>query len=192
MTKQEKIEQLVKDLYVSKNPNRDEWADWIYPNHVLIVADNAVELAKRYSAPIDQCRAAALLHDVADSVMKRADAGHEQKSTTMARDLLKEAGFDSEEIKTIVDDALKFHSCHDGERPATLVGKILATADALGHINTDFYTYTTHELMHGRPEEWKRTWAAKKIPRDFYEKIAFDEVREETKENFEKLTTLFA
>lgn len=192
MTKAEKLEQSVRELYEAQDPNRDEWTDWLYPNHVLVVADYATELAQRFNAPVDQCRAAALLHDIADTRTSRFDTEHEAKSLEIARDLLQDAGFSDQEIATIVDDALTLHSCRDGQRPATLVGKVLSTADALGHLNTNFYTYTTRNLMAGRPEEWKRNWAAKKIPRDYYDKIAFDEVREETKPNFEKLSALFA
>lgn len=158
----------------------------------MVVGYNAVELAKRFKAPVDQCRAAAILHDIADVRMSRFDPQHEEETLNMARKLLRGAGFNDEEIATIVDDALKFHSCHDGVKPSTLVGKILATADALGHLNTDFYTYTTQNLMPSRPEEQKRSWAAKKIPRDYYDKIAFDNVRKETKSNFDKLSALFA
>ena len=181
MSKPEVLEQLVRGLYEKQDSGRDEWADWLYPNHVLVVADNAVELAQRFDVPVDQCRAAALLHDIADVAMSRFDPNHEAESLTIARSLLRESGFSDKEIGVVVDDALKLHSCRDGQRPATLVGKILATADALGHLNTDFYTYTTQNLMPRRPEEQKRTWAAKKIPRDYYNKIAFDEVKRRNK-----------
>lgn len=192
MNRSEKLEQLVKDLYEKNDPNRDEWTNWLYPNHVLVVGDNAIKLAKRYNAPVDQCRAAAILHDIADVVTSRFDPHHEEESLNIAHRLLSNAGFNNEDIITIVDDALKFHSCRDDKKPTSHVGKILATADALGHLNTNFYTYTTQNLMPGRPEYWKRAWAAKKISRDYYDKIAFDEVRKETKSNFEKLSALFS
>jgi hypothetical protein len=191
MSRIKTLETMVEELYLAKNAGRDEWADWLYPNHVLIVGDIAVELAKKYDAQIDLCKASALLHDIADAEMSRFSPGHEEHSMAMARDLLSKAGFTAEEIVTVVDDALKFHSCKDGLTPKTLVGKVLSTADALAHLNTNFYTYTTQNLMSGRPESQKREWAIKKIPRDYYDKIAFDEVREDAKASFEKLTATF-
>jgi len=192
MHKIDKLERAVRDLYNSKNPNRDEWADWLYKNHVLIVANFAEELAHRYYAPVDQCRAAAILHDIADTKMSRFEPTHEEASLDIARDLLDDAGYSENEVSIIVDDALRFHSCRDGKKPTSLIGKILSTADALGHLNTNFYTYATEELMAGRDIDWRKNWVRKKLPRDFNEKIAFSEIREETRPNFEKLSAQFA
>jgi len=191
MTKLQKLEQAVRDLYEKRNPARADWADWLYENHVFVVADFAEELALRYNADVQLCRAAAVLHDIADTVMSRFDPTHEEESLAIARKLLAEAGYTKNEIATIADDAIRYHSCHDGKRPKTLVGDILATADALAHLTTDFYTHTTEVLMKDRPKADTQSWAAKKIPRDYHDKIAFDEVREETKPYYEKLTARF-
>lgn len=191
MTKLEKLEEAVRYLYQSRNPGRADWADWLYTNHVFVVADFAEQLAKRYEAPIDQCRAAAVLHDIADTSMSRFDPTHEEESLNIARSLLREAGFDKDEISIIVDDAIRLHSCQDGQKPNSLVGKILSTADALGHLNTNFYSYTTAHLMTNKSEAEKRSWASKKIPRDYNDKISFDDVKRETKQNYERLLALF-
>jgi HD superfamily phosphodiesterase len=182
----ERLEQLVKDLYCKKNPNRDEWADWLYKKHVLVVANNAEQLAKRFNVSIEQSRAAALLHDIADAVMAREKPNHEEISIKIAKELLGEAYFEEDAIRVIVDDALPFHGCHDGVKPKTLVGKILSTADALAHLNTDFYEFAVANSQ-DRSDDWVKQWVTKKLPRDFYDKIAFDEVREETKERYEEL-----
>lgn len=191
MSKIEKLETAVRNLYESKNPDRADWADWLYENHVFVVADIAEKLAKRYAAPIDQCRAAGMLHDIADATISRFNPGHEETSLKIARDLLENAGFDSKEIATIVDDAIRLHSCFDGHKPKSLVGNVLSTADALAHLNTNFYVYATENLMANATENKRKNWAAKKIPRDFNDKIAFDEVREETRANYKKLAARF-
>ncbi|HYH75613.1 MAG TPA: HD domain-containing protein [Candidatus Saccharimonadales bacterium] len=186
-----KLEQAVRQTYEAKDPQRAAWADWLYDTHVFTVADYAQSLAERYDVPVYMCRAAAVLHDIADASMSRFDPNHEQASMDIARQLLDAAGYDAAEIGIIVDDALKLHSCHDGQRPDTQVGKVLATADALAHLQTDFYTYATETMMDDMPIDKRRAWAAKKIRRDFNDKIAYDAIREEARPYYEKLAAHF-
>ncbi len=181
-----KLESLVEEAYLSKDPSRDEWADWIYPNHVLVVADYAEKLAERYGASIDESRSVALLHDIADSVTGRTDHKHETRSLEIAADYLRQSGFDKERIKVLVNDALRFHSCHDGNGPKSQVGKVLSTADALAHINTDFYEFVREDTS-DRPNDWFINWITEKLPRDYEKKIAFEDIREETRSRYEEL-----
>lgn len=192
MTKLEKLEALVRTAYESKSPERAEWADWLFANHVFVVADIAERLANRFGAPVDQARAAAVLHDIADATMSRFAPDHEQVSLDTARQLLEEAGFSQAEITVIVDDAIRLHSCLDGKKPKSLIGNILSTADALAHLTTNFYVYTTQNLMLDKTEPERKSWAMKKMLRDYEDKIAFEEIRNEVKPTFEKLSSLLA
>lgn len=191
MAKLEKLERSVRDMYEAKAPNRADWSDWLYAEHVFVVADYAEELAERYDAPVYMCRAAAVLHDIADATMSRFAPEHEQASLVIARKLLNDTGFTSEEVEVIVDDAIKLHSCYDGQKPKTKVGRILATADALAHLKTNFYVHATQHMMSNMSEDKRREWAAKKIPRDFNDKIAFDDIRDATRPDYEKLVSYF-
>lgn len=186
-----KLEDAVRQLYESKNTNRSDWCDWLYAEHVFVVADYTDELAKRFDAPLYMCRAAALLHDIADTEMSRFSDEHEKKSLEIARQLLAEAGYNPDEIAVIVDDAIAFHSCHNGIKPQTDVGKILATADALAHLKTTFYIDATEHMLNDMPVEKRNEWAVKKMPRDYNDKIMFDVVRKEAKPYYEKLTSHF-
>ena len=141
MTKLDKLEEAVKKLYEAKNPERDGWADWMVDNHVFLVADYATDLANRFGANTDLARAAALLHDIADCKMSRMDPGHEDESLKMARELMIQSGYTEEEISLVVDDAIRYHSCHDGKSPESIEGKILATADSMAHLKTNFYIH---------------------------------------------------
>ncbi|HSX15290.1 MAG TPA: HD domain-containing protein [Candidatus Saccharimonadales bacterium] len=143
MTRIQQLEESVRRQYAAKNPNRAEWADWLSENHVLVVANNASQLAKRFGGNEELARAAALLHDVADTVMDRFADEHEEASLEIARKTLRECGFSDADIGLVVDDAIRYHSCHDGRVPQSLEGKILATADSLAHLNTDFYIFAT-------------------------------------------------
>ncbi len=193
MSRIEELEAKVKALYEAKNKNRAHWADWLYPNHVVVVANFATELAARFGADSDLSRAAALLHDIADINMKREDKNHEQESLNIARKLLQDGGYSDDEVKIVVDDAIRFHSCHDGEKPESLAGKVLATADALAHFKTDFYVFATWSFgMKGEELANIKEWVLKKIDRDLNNKIQFDEVRDEVQAEYEQVKELYS
>ena len=191
MTRAEQVKNKVDELYKVKNPGRADWADWLYGNHVFVVADYAGQLADRFHANKELSMAIGMLHDIADAIMKREDAGHEEKSLSMARYILKESGFIEEEIRVGVDDAIRLHSCHNNDVPQSLDGKILSTADALGHLMTDFYSDSVSKMSKRSAEE-NRKWVLEKIERDINKKIFFDEVREEAKPYYEKLKIFFS
>lgn len=197
MSRTEQVKRKVDELYQARNLSRSDWADWLYAHHVFVVADYARQLAERFHADQDAAVAAAMLHDIADIAMKRDNPRHEEESMEIAKRLLHETGFTDDETTVIVDDAIRLHSCRGDEAPATLEGKILATADALAHLRTDFYRTELNDpstrMLSGRGTfEEIRQWALPKIDRDFYKKIAFDEVREETRPDYEGLKEFFS
>jgi putative nucleotidyltransferase with HDIG domain len=187
------LERKVRAMYEAKNPNRAaDWADWLYAHHVFLVADFAVEVAKQVGARADLARAAAMLHDIADVRVKRRDSHHEAESLKIARQLMKECEFSDDDIAVVVDDAIAMHNCRDGKRPASLEGKVLATADSLAHLKTDFYIHAVWALAKEMTLEEVKAWALKKIPRDYQEKIFFDDVRARVKPDFDLLMELFS
>lgn len=192
MEKLKVLEQCVKALYKEDNPNRAEWAAWLADNHVFVVADYATGLAKKYGANEELARVAALLHDIADVKMKRSDPTHEEVSLQMAREIMQEAEYSDADIKLVVDDAIRFHSCHGDERPASTEGKILATADSLAHLKTDFYVFATWALGRDSTLVEIKEWVLKKIDRDLNNKILFDDIREEVMPDYKLIKELFS
>jgi putative nucleotidyltransferase with HDIG domain len=192
MSRIEVLEVKVGELYQRRDPERSDWADWLGTNHVPMVADNASKLAQRFSANEEYCRAAALLHDIADTKMKRFDGRHEASSLQIARELLLVCEYSAREIELIVDDAVRLHSCYYGKVPQSVEGKILATADSLAHLQTDFYLFAMWAMAGGKSLEDIKAWALKKIARDYNDKILFDIVRSEVKTDYEMLTTLYS
>lgn len=191
MTKIEQLRQLVKDAYCQELASADDWAVWLYRGHVLVVAQYAVELAQKYDANVEFAEAAALLHDLADFKMKRADPSHEEESLRLAREFMEQVGYSEEEIALIVDDAIKFHSCRGDERPQSNEGLALATADALAHLKTNFYIVTAWLFGNSdRSLEIYKEWALKKLEKDFYNKISFEEERQNVRAEYEKLKDL--
>jgi len=187
------LRQKVKDMYEAKDSNRGDWADWLYEHHVFVVADRAKELAERFGADAELAQAAAMLHDVADTKMSRFEPNHEEASLQIARESLEAAGYTAEEIQLVVDDAIKLHRCRDGRLPQSKVGLVMATADALAHLTTDFYIRATQMHGHeGKSMEEIKSWVLTKSKRDFTEKIRFDEVREEARPSYEMIKTLYS
>lgn len=192
MNKIEQVRDKVRELYTNKDPNRAEWADWLYDNHVLVVAKSAQELAKKYGANEELSEVAALLHDIADVKMERANPNHEQSSLELARQIMQDAGYTDDEISLTVDDAIRYHSCYGDERPSSKEGLVLATADSLAHLQTDFYVYTTWAFGKNRSLADIKKWTLTKIERDLNSKISFDDEREAARADYDMIKALFS
>jgi len=189
----QRLEAKVKELYARKDSNRDDWADWLADNHVFVVADFATALAKKHNANEELARAAALLHDIADVGMARKNEQHEAESLSIARKLMQEAGYNNDEVKLVIDDAIRYHSCYGDEHPESAEGQILSTADSMAHLKTDFYIYATWAFGYDhRTLEDVKAWALKKIERDLNNKMFFDDVRQELVPDYERIKELFS
>lgn len=149
MNRMQQLEQLVSNLYAAHNPGRADWCDWLGKYHVFLVADDVSELAQKHGANEELVRAAALLHDIADTSMSRFAPEHEEASLTLARQLMRQTGFSEDEIKIAVDDAIRLHGCLDGHIPASIEGKVLATADSKAHLLSDFYIFASWSFWQG-------------------------------------------
>lgn len=192
MNKIELLERKIRTLYEGKSPNRADWADWLYEHHVFVVAESARILAQRYGANEELAMAAAMLHDVADAEMSRFDDRHKGRSIEIASDFSLEAGFSEKEVEGIID-ALSNHNCRDGQMPASLEGKVMATADAVAHLATNYYALALEALVkEGKTNDQIDSWALPKIERDFKDKIFFEEVREEVRDDYERVKSLFS
>ena len=191
MAKISSLRKMVAELYGRQVPGRDIWSEWLYENHVLVVARFAREIAARHGIDPDLCETAALLHDLGDALTSRHDLMHEQISLDKAEELLVAASYDESTVRRLVDDALRYHSCHGDERPQSDEGKVLATADACAHFLTDFYPRMQELIFRGRGAETFRSWAAEKIERDYNTKIFYHDERDLVKPAYEKYRKLY-
>jgi len=171
------LERDVRALYESRNPERSDWCDWMYAYHVFVTVDHALRLAEEHSGNIEYCYAGALLHDIADAVMSRFDAQHETANLRIADELLSASGFAADE-RMFISDILRQHSCPDDCQPAHLDGQIVATADAIAHIDSDFYLYAAWwQGRTGQSFTELHEWTAAKQQRDLNVKICFADER---------------
>lgn len=186
-----KVYEQVESVYLSKDAR--PMGRWMWNNHVNWVKDKAQTLAQKYGANEEKVMVATLLHDLADARYERGDAEFESWGETRAKEILVDSGFSNEEINEIFEVIIKPHSCHPGNLPTTIEGKVLATADALFHLQTSFFALLCYK---NRPEatssfeEWQE-WFIEKVERDFSNKIFFDDERGEAQPDFDALKRVF-
>jgi len=184
-----KVSQLTKNVYeVSSN----EFAKWMLKNHVPVVAAKTEELANRFNADLDIAVAGAWLHDFGDAFVHRHSDKHDQVSKQEAIKILNQADYSEDQIQQVLKEVIEPHSCKNGYLPTTLEGKVMATADALAHLTTDFYLqFAWMHLPENKNYEEYLEWVKEKLERDFHDKIFFDEVREEVRLRYEALKEVF-
>lgn len=165
---------------------------WMWHNHTQWVADKAKMLAEKYGADIEKVYCAALLHDLGDSRYERSHADFDTWSNKKGEEILHKAGFSEDEANEILE-SIRTHSCRPGNLPTTLEGEVLATADAMWHLQTSFFPVICYmnrpDTAHSY-EEWQE-WFKKKIERDFGSKIFFEDERNEVREDYKALSTVF-
>jgi HD superfamily phosphodiesterase len=184
-----KLWDLTSEIY--KETKRPE-AKYLWQNHVQTVAKNAAKLSGRFGGDKDSVVAGALLHDIADIWLERDDPTFDLKSQETAENLLIKSGFSPTEIKFINEEVIAPHSCLPNKKPETLEGKLMATADAVAHLTTNFYQeiYLIF-FKHRKTESEYKQWVSGKLNRDFYDKIWFPQIQDELKQAYNNLLVNF-
>lgn len=68
----------------------------------------------------------------------------------------------------------------------------MTPSDSMAHLKTDFYVFIIWALGRNASLIEIKEWSLQKIERDFNSKISFDEIREETRPDYEMLRNLFS
>lgn len=84
MSKHHRVAELVTKAY---EQSREDFGQWIWQNHVSVVAKFAGELSGKYGANADLAVAGAWLHDFGDAFMHRFAPEHEETTKTKAREV---------------------------------------------------------------------------------------------------------
>jgi HD superfamily phosphodiesterase len=183
------IAKLVEQTYLSSKQNI---ALWMWQNHLQFVAQKALELSDKFNANADLVVAGAFLHDFGDAFVSRHASNHEEVSKEEAIKVLQKADYSPQEIQEILEKVIAPHSCYEGNMPETLEGKVLATADALAHLITDFYVqFAWKNMPDGKSYQEFLVWVSEKLERDFNDKIFFEEIRDEVREKYLALKLVF-
>jgi len=193
MDRLSKVIDIVKGYYDKKNPVID-WNKWIFEGHIKIVASWVEEISKKYGINKEGTLAAAYLHDLAYAWTSKNDPDLDEKSEAEARKVLKAAGFPEDKTTFIVDKIIHGHGIHDGKEPEYIEAKVLATADALAHFTSDFYSVIcwNHYLFEDKDLNAYKAWVLNKIERDLNNKIFFKEYRKLAEPYYKSLKALFS
>jgi len=184
-----KVEELVKTAYTS---SKADFAQWIWANHLPLVANKAKELSQKYDANSDIVVAAAWLHDFGDAFTNRHADNHEEISKNEAIKILQKCEYTIKEISYIMSEVIAPHSCKEGYLPKTVEGKILATADSLAHLNSDLYIqFTWKHLPENKNYQEYLIWVAEKLERDFHIKIFFEDEKKSVQNRYDSLKEVF-
>ncbi len=189
MEKTEIVFTEVKSLYDQATTSMGMW---MWQNHTQWVADKSKDLAEKYGADVEIVYCAALLHDLGDSQYERGHEAFDSWSWDMGKELLKKAGYRRAERDAILE-AVRTHSCHPGQLPTAIEGKVLATADAMWHLQTSFFPticYMNRPQNTHLYEQWQQ-WFNEKIERDFNVKILFEAEKAEVQDDYDALKRVF-
>jgi len=189
----EKLEEEVKDLHLKpKQKNHSatkkdivETYRLFWVIHLKPVISISKELAKKYNADLEIVWLSAIFHDIA-----RLDdlEPHDKISSEKAYNMLLGKGF-SKQIVEEVKNTILTHRCKK-YKPETLEQKILATADAMNHLNSPFYFWFIWISRKSFKEQLEN--GLKKLERDYNEKIFFEEEKESVKKEYEILKNWFS
>ncbi|MHA2351578.1 MAG: HD domain-containing protein [Candidatus Thorarchaeota archaeon] len=99
-------------------------------DHTKRVYALSIRIGKDMDANLKILGAAALLHDVGRLKESETGISHSILSGEMGQEILKEIGYDDEEIKRVAD-AIRSHRFSEGLEPNSLEGRILSDVDKL-------------------------------------------------------------
>ena len=191
MKRVDKVFDLVKEVY--EHSEVRPMGAWMWNNHVQWVADKTRDLANKYEADNEKAVSAALLHDLGDSRFERNHPDFDQWSEDEGYEILKESGFNDAEAKEIIEIVVKPHSCRPENMPTTIEGKVLATADAMFHLQTNFFVVLGYKNIPAHTKtltEW-RDWFNEAVERNYKSKIFFDDERSEVESDYQALKRIF-
>lgn len=99
-------------------------------DHTRRVYNLALVIGVAEHADLEVLLASALLHDIGRDIEEHIGADHAETSAYIAKDFLKQLGFNEHKIKKVFE-AIKQHRFSSGESPQTLEANILSDADKL-------------------------------------------------------------
>ena len=188
----ERIESIKKEIEKLHSESSDEcMKEWWYEGHVLSVANYAEEIAQKVGANVEIAVLAALFHDIARiwDVWNEPELMNE--SLSKAEEIMTKHEYSADETEQVKQTILH-HSCKE-QLPETEEGKVLATADALAHLLTDFYLILPFYgwLRATKDFHEYKTWVLERIERDFQKKIFYEKYKEKAREKYEAMKMVF-
>lgn len=184
------IKEEIKNLH--DQSNNECLRTWFFAGHVLLTAQNAQEIAVKVGANAEISVLAALFHDIARTWDVNDEPALMDQSLLKAEEIMKKYNYTDHEIKQ-VKLAITTHSCRE-KLPETEEGKVLATADALAHLLSDFYFILPFNGWLNIDADFAdyKNWLLEKIERDLHKKIFYPEYQTKAQPKYEAIKTVFS
>lgn len=185
----ESIKEEIKNLH--DQSNNECLRTWFFEGHVLLTAKNAQEIADKVGANAEISVLAALFHDIARTWDINDEPALMDQSLIKAEEIMKKYNYTNHEVEQ-VKQAVETHSCRE-KLPETEEGKVLATADALAHLLSDFYFILPFNGWLNAADDFVgyKNWLLEKIERDLHKKIFYSEYRTKAQPKYEAIKTIF-
>lgn len=158
----------------------DEFSRFFYAFHIKAVVRYALQMAKKSGADREVVEIAAWLHD--STIGTHGNKEHNITGAKEAERVMRKLGYPENKIK-MVHHAIISHRCKKGYFPRTLEAKILATADAVAHLDT-FLFLPWIAKRNGLGVKETFDWISEKFDRDWEKKIFFPEMKKAAREKF--------
>jgi HD superfamily phosphodiesterase len=180
------IESQINDIEkFAKQTFLDNGMEWFVKNHIIYVERLALKLADMKYADKNIIRLSVWLHDIGHRQHYVSEKHHIDNSEFAVK-LLTEKGFDKSIIKS-VEHCILTHRCKDGYFPETLEAKILASADAMSHIDNFSMLLFSAFILKKFDKEKAYNWLNNKIERDWNSKILIPEGKDLVKEKYDEV-----
>lgn len=174
----------LRDSVIKEAQETEYIDDWFLPQHLMEVERFANLLCDKHpDADRDIVGLGVWFHDIGR--LRGKDEGHDVYGAEEAKRLLGESGYPPDKIE-MVYEVCRSHRCKD-VKPESLEAKILATADAMSHFTHSFYFRLLQFYKDEKSFEEIREIVRNKLDRDYNDKIAFDEGREEVRAQYEAM-----
>jgi len=174
------IDEVEKDVQerFAEQDHKHAGFPWMYSNHIRLVRDEAEELLESYDADEKVVLLGAILHDVG---YLKDHKNHERVGYEKAKEILEEHEIElSEKQLELLEEAISEHG-YEGD-PESVEAKIIASADALAHLNPRFWI-TNSKVKENNISEFYE-WMETKIQKDL-DKICLEKAEKEAENRIE-------
>lgn len=169
------VERFAREKFAKADMN------WFVKMHLEYVEKFSLILAEKKNANKDVLRLSVWLHDINHDKVKE---NHHMENAAFAVELLAKQGFDAKIVKA-VEHCILTHSCKNDHIPQTLEAKILASADAMSHIDNFSVLLFVAFVIEKYDTKRAHEWLSRKIDRD-WNKILIHEGKEIIKNKYEE------
>ncbi len=146
---------------------------WIFPHHIDVMLGLAEELCEKYSADLETCQLAIILHDTGLEYgrTEATPKGHEERSLEYAEDILKRYEYASDQISRILDC---IRATEPDYEPEAVEEEVVRTCDAMSQfITVHFWA----KAAFSGDWDWYVEWMDGKVKKNF-KKICFEDEQE--------------